>query len=197
MSKVVILDAGHGGELNGVYQTSGKRSPVWEDGTQYFEGVGNRQIVHAASQYLERLGWTVLYTVHPNDPSDVTLSQRIKISNSHFRRYPSAFQISVHSNGFSKESANGYEVFTSKGQTKSDKIATVWIDEMRRAFPTLNNRGHKEANFAMNRVHCPSILIESMFHTNKKECEILMLESGREKIAIAIVETCERVHKEL
>ena len=197
MSKVVILDAGHGGELNGVYETSGKRSPVWEDGTQYFEGVGNRQIVHAASQYLERLGWTVLYTVHPNDPSDVTLSQRIKISNSHFRRYPSAFQISVHSNGFSKESANGYEVFTSKGQTKSDKIATVWIDEMRRAFPTLNNRGHKEANFAMNRVHCPSILIESMFHTNRKECEILMSESGREKIAIAIVETCERVHKEL
>jgi N-acetylmuramoyl-L-alanine amidase len=197
MSKVVILDAGHGGELNGVYQTSGKRSPVWEDGTQYFEGVGNRQIVHAASQYLERLGWTVLYTVHPNDPSDVSLSQRIKISNSHFQRYPEAFQISVHSNGFIKESANGYEVFTSKGQTKSDKIATVWIDEMRRAFPTLNNRGHKEANFAMNRVHCPSILIESMFHTNRKECEILMSESGREKIAIAIVETCERVHKEL
>ncbi len=49
----------------------------------------------------------------------------------------------------------------------------------------------------MNRVHCPSILIESMFHTNRKECEILMSESGREKIAIAIVETCERVHKEL
>jgi N-acetylmuramoyl-L-alanine amidase len=197
MSKVVILDAGHGGELNGVYQTSGKRSPVWEDGTQYFEGVGNRQIVHAASQYLERLGWTVLYTVHPSDPSDVTLSQRIKISNSHFQRYPEAFQISVHSNGFSKESANGYEVFTSKGQTKSDRIANIWIDEQGKAFPDLNNRGHKEANFAMNRVHCPSILIESMFHTNKKECEILMLESGREKIAIAIVETCERVHKEL
>ena len=197
MSKVVILDCGHSGLLNGVYQTSGKRSPVWEDGSVYYEGVGNRQIVHAASQYLERLGWTVLYTVHPSDPSDVPLSQRIKISNSHFRRYPSAFQISVHSNGFSKESANGYEVFTSKGQTKSDKIATVWIDEMRRAFPDLNNRGHKEANFAMNRVHCPSILIETMFHTNRKECEILMSESGREKIAIAIVETSERVHKEL
>jgi len=197
MSKVVILDCGHSGLLNGVYQTSGKRSPVWEDGSVYYEGVGNRQIVHAASQYLERLGWTVLYTVHPSDPSDVPLSQRIKISNSHFRRYPSAFQISVHSNGFSKESANGYEVFTSKGQTKSDKIATVWIDEMRRAFPDLNNRGHKEANFAMNRVHCPSILIETMFHTNRKECEILMSEKGRELIAIAIVETCERVHKEL
>ena len=197
MNKTVILDCGHGGELNGVYQTSGKRSPVWEDGTQYFEGVGNRQIVHAASQYLERLGWTVLYTLHPSDPSDVPLSQRIKISNSHFQRCPEAFQISVHSNGFSKESANGYEVFTSKGQTKSDKIATVWIDEMRRAFPDLNNRGHKEANFAMNRVHCPSILIESMFHTNEKECRILMSREGREKIAIALVETCERVHNTL
>ena len=44
MDTVVILDAGHGGLINGVYQTSGKRSPVWSDGTQYFEGVGNREI---------------------------------------------------------------------------------------------------------------------------------------------------------
>lgn len=197
MNKTVIVDVGHGGEINGVYQTSGKRSPVWEDGTQYFEGVGNRQIGQAAAQYLRHLGWTVLFTVEPNDATDVSLSERIKISNSHFRQYPTAFQISIHSNGFSKETANGYEVFTSKGQTKSDKIASIWIEEQKKAFPDLNNRGHKEANFAMNRVHCPSILIESMFHTNEKECRILMSESGREKIAIAIVETCERVHKEL
>ena len=48
MSKFVwILDPGHGGldPETDEYVTSGKRSPVWDDGTQYFEGVGNRDIV--------------------------------------------------------------------------------------------------------------------------------------------------------
>ncbi|MCG9704983.1 hypothetical protein [Photobacterium damselae] len=33
-----ILDAGHGGIINGQYQTAGKRSPIWSDGSQLFEG---------------------------------------------------------------------------------------------------------------------------------------------------------------
>ena len=197
MSKVVILDCGHSGLIDGVYQTPGKRSPIWEDGTQYFEGEGNRQIGHAAAQYLRHLGWKVLFTVDPKDPTDLPLHARMQLSNKYYRENPTAFQISIHSNGFSKPSANGYEVFTSKGQTKSDKIARIWLEQHGKKFPELNNRGHKEANFAMNRVHCPSILIESMFHTNPKECKILLSREGREKIAIAIVETCERTYNEL
>ena len=40
-----ILDNGHGGIINGVYQTAGKRSPIWADGTQLFEGEFNRAIM--------------------------------------------------------------------------------------------------------------------------------------------------------
>ena len=36
--KTIILDAGHGGMINGKYQTKGKRSPVWEDGSVLYEG---------------------------------------------------------------------------------------------------------------------------------------------------------------
>ena len=204
MNKTVILDCGHGGEFNGVYQTSGKRSPIWEDGSVYYEGVGNRQIANIAAQYLRALGWKVLFTVEPSDHTDVSLRTRIPRSNAYFKMNPTAFQISIHSNGVSNESANGAEVFTSIGQTRSDKIATIWMEEHIKQFPWLNIRADrkdgdvdKEQSLAMNKVNCNSILIESMFHTNRKECEILMSESGREKIAIAIVETCERVHKEL
>ena len=48
MSKFIwLLDSGHGGldPDTGKYVTPGKRSPVWNDGSQYFEGVGNRDIV--------------------------------------------------------------------------------------------------------------------------------------------------------
>ena len=41
-----ILDNGHGGIIDGVYQTPGKRSPLWPDGTQLFEGEFNRAIVN-------------------------------------------------------------------------------------------------------------------------------------------------------
>ena len=40
-----ILDNGHGGIIDGEYQTAGKRSPIWEDGSQLFEGEFNRAIV--------------------------------------------------------------------------------------------------------------------------------------------------------
>ena len=31
-----ILDNGHGGIIEGEYQTAGKRSPVWDDGSQLY-----------------------------------------------------------------------------------------------------------------------------------------------------------------
>ena len=40
---IVLLDNGHGGIINGEYQTPGKRSPVWADGSQLFEGEFNRR----------------------------------------------------------------------------------------------------------------------------------------------------------
>jgi hypothetical protein len=44
MDKVIILDCGHGDR----HHTKGKRSPKWSDGSQYFEGEGNRIIAKIA-----------------------------------------------------------------------------------------------------------------------------------------------------
>jgi N-acetylmuramoyl-L-alanine amidase len=202
MNKVIILDAGHGDRHN----TPGKRSPIWSDGSQYFEGEGNREIVKIATQYLKNLGWYVRHTVEPNDVRDVKLSKRIEISNLIYEQNPDAFQISVHSNGFHDESANGAEVFISNNASELSKdISEIWRIE--HLFNMLDFfawyeyesgiqwRGIKTANFAMNRVKCASILIETMFHTNEKECKILMSDNGKEQIAIAIVETAEKIHE--
>ena len=50
-----LLDAGHGGMIDGEYQTAGKRSPEFEFG-QYFEGVGNREIVKKMMAQCKALG---------------------------------------------------------------------------------------------------------------------------------------------
>ena len=42
MSKYLyIFDPGHGGLVDGKYQTAGKRSPKFADGKVLFEGVNN------------------------------------------------------------------------------------------------------------------------------------------------------------
>ena len=48
-----IFDNGHGGLVDGVYQTPGKRSPVWPDGKQLFEGEFNRAIVNRLMDKLQ------------------------------------------------------------------------------------------------------------------------------------------------
>jgi len=199
MEKVVILDPGHGGidPMTKQYVTSGKRSPEWHDMDVYYEGEGNRKIVKLASQLLRPLGWNVLYTVHPDDSRDIPLNIRQQKSNEYYKNHPTAFQISVHSNGFSKESANGHETLVLNKQTKSYPMALIHNEEHAKLFPDLTNRGVKTMNLAMNRVNCPSILIESMFHTNYEECKILHSREGKEKIAIAISETCERIYNEI
>ncbi|MBK8888090.1 MAG: hypothetical protein IPN46_16750 [Saprospiraceae bacterium] len=45
MGRTVILDNGHGGVINGKYQTTGKRSPNWDKGV-LFEGMFNRWVVN-------------------------------------------------------------------------------------------------------------------------------------------------------
>lgn len=200
MIKHVILDPGHGGvdPSTGRYTTAGKRSPVWPDGSVYYEGQGNRQIALLAAQLLVAKGVRVYYTVEPNDHRDISLRERCQRVNRIHQMHSDAILISIHSNGVSIPQANGYEVYTSPGQTKSDEIASKWFKAHGAAFPGLKGRKSlidgdvdKEARFRMLvDTTCPAILIETMFHTNYQECKILQSRDGVKKIAQAIVKTC-------
>lgn len=183
-----LFDAGHGGIVDGQYMTSGKRSPVWDDGTQYFEGVGNRQIVEKLKKKCDEQYIYNFDVVESN--YDVSLSERVKIANQYHKTLGKCIYVSIHSNGFSKESANGYSVYTSKGETKSDRIAEVFIDNMMEYFPdhklrkdTRDGDKDKEAQFyVLRKTICPAILIENFFMTNYRECKLLMNEEFQNKI---------------
>lgn len=169
----IIWDAGHGGMIDGKYQTSGKRSPKWCDGRQYFEGVGNREIVAKLFKLCEF--HAIDSTILVPEQEDIKLSERVKRANNIYATRRDAVLISIHSNGFSKESANGFEIFTSNGKTKSDKIAKILHDEYVSVLPEIKDRGIKEAGFYMlKRTNMPAVLYETMFHTNERECKLLM-----------------------
>ena len=188
-----IIDSGHGGiDLKtGRYVTPGKRSPIWDDGSQYFEGVGNRLIAKVLAAQLREVGIKHEFTVSPDNSIDLSLSKRCQIANEiHGREQGKTVFISIHSNASEHEKAEGYEVFTSPGITKADQYAKIWLAKMAQTFPTHKNRGAKEARFyVLVRTLSPAILVETMFHTNERECKILQSHAGRNQIAQALFET--------
>lgn len=197
-----ILDPGHGGLIDNVYQTKGKRSPVWPDGTQYFEGVGNRQIAKKVGDQLKKLDIDYTYTVDPSNGKDVSLTTRINFVN----KFPAKNKvlISIHSNGASVESASGFEIFTSVGQTKSDTIATVIFEEFQKEFTESKFRkdvsdgdvDKENPLYITGKSNCPAVLLECFFMTNEKECkEILMTEEGQNRIVKCIVQAICRLEQ--
>ena len=189
--KIWLLDPGHGGlhPDTGNYMTSGKRSPKWDDGTQYFEGVGNRDIVKRIVKKCSDAGILALDIV--NDWQDISLATRVNRANAIYAYYKNAIYMSVHSNGFNKESAHGYSVYTSPGRTKSDRLADILLSYMELEFPdhklrkdTSDGDMDKEAAFyVLRKTKMPALLSENFFMTNKRECDLLLTEDFRDRIA--------------
>ena len=189
-----ILDNGHGGVIDGVYQTSGKRSPKWDDGTQLFEGEFNRSVVKRIVKLCEKAGIECINLV--DTEKDLSLRWRTDKANDIYRERQQSdgkkcIYVSVHANGFNKESAHGWSVYTTVGETKSDKIAQVLHEKAKAEFPNhkmrMDNRdgdADKESNFwVLRKVVMPSILSENFFMTNREESKLLLSEDGRDRIA--------------
>jgi N-acetylmuramoyl-L-alanine amidase len=196
---IILLDNGHGSLINGKYQTSGKRSPIWQDGTQLFEGEFNRAIVNGIVEKLVKLKIPFVH-VSP-EYRDVTLRTRVNRANIYGSR--NLFYLSVHSNA---GGGNGYEVYTSPGSTKSDKIATIFGEEFQKEFPNKRLRTDfsdgdldKEQHFyVLTKTKMPAILTENFFMDNEEECKkILMTREGREKIIKYHINAIIRTKEEL
>jgi len=203
---IYLLDAGHGGLIDGKYTTSGKRSPIWEDDSVYYEGVGNRDIRKKLAQKMEDNGLN--YHLVSVGGEDTKLGRRVDIINSYCNMYGAAncILISIHSDAFNVESAHGWSVFTTKGTTKSDAVATLIYEETKKLFPNETFREDKrdgdpdkESNFyIIANSRCRAVLTENFFMTNPRECkEILMAEDGRTKIADAHFNAILRMENEL
>jgi len=187
MKYLWLLDNGHGGIINGEYQTSGKRSPLWDNGTQLFEGEFNRDIVRRIAKRLTEL--SIRFEILVPEKQDVSLSSRVVRVNAYKglkEVYP--ILVSVHGNA---GGGTGFEIWTSKGQTKSDKIATVFHSNATKEFPEKIMRSDfsdgdpdKESQFyILKKTFCPAILTENFFMDTYVDCQFMLSEEGRRRIA--------------
>lgn len=192
-----ILDAGHGGMIDGKYQTAGKRSPKFDDGRILYEGANNREIVSRLINYFHNEG--ISYYDCVNSEQDVSLETRVKRANELAKTKPCVY-ISIHSDangdGVNWDKASGMSVYTSIGDTgKSDDFAELVIDELQDNFGntvkwrTENTDGDKdkEENFyVLKKTNCPAILCELGFHTNKEEAFNMLTFDWKNKIVLSI-----------
>jgi len=174
-----LFDNGHGGIIDGVYQTSGKRSPVWDDGSILYEGEFNRAIVNRLVKLCKENNIDYVNLVDTQE--DVSLGDRVRSANSIAKSSDKkCIYVSIHANGFDKESANGWSVYTSPGKTKSDDIATILFEKSMREFKgeymrkdTTDGDPDKESNFyvLVNTSMPAMITVINTFYLKKVEIE--------------------------
>ena len=175
----VIIDNGHG------IDTKGKRSPIWTDGSQLFEWEFNRDIANRLLTMLNDEGISSFLVVPEN--KDISLKERVKRINNFYRNNPNSFLLSIHANA---GGGTGWEIFTSKGETRSDAIAECFVEsarihlqQFRIRKDLLDGDSDKEANFyILKHTRCPAVLTENLFMDTKKDCRFMMSESGRDAI---------------
>jgi N-acetylmuramoyl-L-alanine amidase len=191
---MILIDNGHG------ENTPGKRSP---DGV-FREYLFTREIAQEAERELRKRGYECERIV--KCAIDVSLSQRAKIVNEYCAEYgtKNVVLFSIHVNAAGDGSkwmdARGVCIFTSKGRTKSDELADIYIEEADKNFI-----GHKirkdysdgdadwESNFTiLSKTKCPAVLIENFFMDNKEDLAYLQSPEGKKAIVKTIVDAATR-----
>ncbi len=207
-----LLDPGHGGLVKGRYFTPGKRSPVLDDGRQLFEGEFNRAIADRIKASCAQEGLRCFDLV--NTHFDISLNERVDLANFLHAQYSQdnpprrCVYLSIHANAFVPagqslgfNNAQGWEVFTSKGETASDAMATQFLKAMEGEFPHARFRKDfsdddpdKEVNFfVLRKTAMPAVLTENFFMTHRDEVELLLSEEGRDRIARAHFEAMKKI----
>lgn len=189
---IILIDNGHG------IDTPGKRSP---DGL-FREYRYAREIASGIVDSLSAMGETAFLLV--KETNDVPLAERVDRVEAYCRGYGvgNVIVVSVHVNaapGSGWLSARGWCVYTSKGQTTSDIIAThihaAAVDELKhagyndtfgagvqkpvRADYSDGDPDFEESFYILRKTSCPAVLTENLFQNNRDDVEFLLSDAGR------------------
>lgn len=196
-----IIDYGHGGLVNNVYQTKGKRSPKWDDktfdnGEPYvlYEGVNNRVNGKLLIKKMESLGMNCIDLV--SSEYDKSLTWRTDEANkikgmSNFK----CVYISIHSNaaGSGWNHASGISIHIHPKASRQTKIfADLLQTTMKPSFlPMTKWRGIKENDFhVLRKTTFPAVLLEVGFHDNKAETKLMLTPKWRQTFVDSVIEAC-------
>ena len=175
----VALDPGHDST------TPGKCSP---DG-KFREYAWNRKFARILGDKLMKLGFTVRYTVDPDDRDNYySLSYRANRANELIAKRGHGCLISLHVNACGSDgkwhTARGWSLFTTKKENNSDILGQYIINYACSALPSFGIKIRKymnsylkmdfEENFTvLEKSRYPAVLIEHLFQDNQDDVKLL------------------------
>jgi len=197
MGKTVVLDAGHGGMINGVYQTAGKRSPNYSKGILY-EGMFNRWVVNRVKEELDRL--TIPYYYISAEDADVSLQARVNRANNIYQSDKFTYILSIHANA---GGGKGVEGFTTIGNTDSDRIGEVILSNLendlrgqRMRFDRTDGDRDKEVNYYILRKPAMSaFLLECGFMDNESDYNNLWDKDYLNSLVQSLVKSIKEIYE--
>ena len=187
-SKLIIIDAGHGGIDGGAV---GYNNIVEKD--------INLSIAKKLETMLVCCGFEVIMTrsedIMVGDPLPENSSIRekkvndIKTRVSLINSYPSAIVLSIHQNLFSETKYNGAQMFYSTKNSDSKAIARFLQTRFSTMLQPDNTRAIKPVSddiYLMNHVDNPAVLVECGFISNALEAQNLSDDTYQNKVAFVI-----------
>jgi len=166
-----IIDSGHGGMINGIYQTAPKKMFKFPTGIIAYEGVINRMFKNMLIKRLKNK--KIQYVDICPGEEDVSLGDRVNTISALCKERHNCILISLHSNA---GKGTGFEIFTTKKKTKSDEYAEILAKILIKKFPYIKFRSDttdgdldKEEDFYIikeTETMCPGILVECLFFDN-------------------------------
>lgn len=180
----ILIDNGHG------ENTPGKRSP---NGVLR-EYLYAREIADDIVRELVKKGYDAERIVKEN--VDVALSERARRVNEFCGKLGTSnvILISVHcnaaGNGSDWMNARGWSAYTSKGQTKADKLAdclysiaeSVFVRQRIRKDMSDGDPDWEENFYILQKTKCPAVLTENFFQDNRDDVEFLLSTEGKQQI---------------
>lgn len=179
----ILIDNGHGEE------TPGKRSP---DGVLR-EYRYARDIAKLIVQELCAQGYDAVRLV--TEETDVSLAERARRANEQCGKYgtDNVLLVSIHCNAAGNGewmNAQGWSAYTTKGNTKSDELATMLYAEAEKNFSNRKIRKDysdgdpdwEENFYILRKTKCAAVLTENFFQDNKEDVSYLLSLEGRRQV---------------
>lgn len=179
----ILIDNGHG------VDTPGKRSP---DG-RLREYKFAREVASLVVASLKKQGYDADRIV--TEENDVSLVDRCKRVNNwcELKGAKNVLLVSVHVNAAGNGEwmhATGWSAYTSRGQTKADKLADSLYEAAKVALPGKRMRtdysdgdADIEAGFyILKHTKCAAVLTENLFQDNKDDVDFLLSDEGKASI---------------
>lgn len=183
--KVVILDAGHGGEDQGAQSQNGTT-----------EANTNLQIALKVQQLLEQAGCTVILTRSDEnaiyDESAKTLKEkkvsdiknRVKIGN----ESSADIFVSIHLNKIPQKQYYGWQTFYKDGNEQGKKLATCIQNNLNESIQKENHRVPLKIDnvYIIKNVEIPTAIVECGFLSNEQEEKELLTDEYQTRLAWGI-----------